>query len=118
MADVGISLDINTDDLDRLVENLTNIDAILDQYAALMERRAKALAPTETGALRASITASVSDHGITLSAGAGLPDPRAAMQEYGFHHIGGAFIQHPYLRPAFEEYRQRLIDELTAAMSP
>jgi hypothetical protein len=110
-----ITLAVDTTDLDTAIANIAHLDETLGRYADLMVARAKQLAPVATGQLRDSIGAEIADHSITLTAGNGLPDTRASFMEYGFHHAGtGQFIQHPFLRPAFEAYRAALIEAVAA----
>lgn len=91
--------------------------AVLREYAERIQQRAEELVPHDTGALHLSIRMELTEGGFTIYAGEGLPDARARFQEYGFHHIGsGAFIQNPYLRPAFEQYRDALIRDFIAAV--
>jgi hypothetical protein len=93
---------------------------VLSEYAQLIEDRAKAWAPVETGELRDSIYVEVIDGGVRLHAGEGLPDGRAKFQEYGFHHYQtGKWIQNPYARPALESYKRQFRAALKQAlMSP
>ena len=76
------------------------------------------------GALRNSIrvvTKKFLPPGMTLgfSVIAGSPQVYwASWLEWGFHHIGsGAFIQIPYMRPAFDSEKEVVLAQLTAAIS-
>jgi len=90
---------------------------VLYEYAQLIEDRAKAWAPVETGELRDSIYVEVIDGGVRIHAGEGLPDGRAKFQEYGFHHYQtGKWIQNPYARPAMESYKRQFREALKRAL--
>jgi HK97 gp10 family phage protein len=91
--------------------------AVIREYAERIQQRAEELVPHDTGALHASIRMELIDGGFVIHAGEGLDDERAKFQEYGFHHVStGAFIQNPFLRPAFEQYKEALLVDLLAAV--
>ena len=84
------------------------VQAVNEEFATLIEERARSLAPVETHELEESISVEATADGILLSAGENLPDGRARFQEYGFvHYQTGQFIIHPYARPAINQYMRR-----------
>lgn len=112
------TLDIQVTYKPRAAKTATQaVQEVLALYADLIEARAKAWAPVETGELRDSIYVEVIDGGVRIHAGEGLPDGRAKFQEYGFHHYQtGKWIQNPYARPAMESYKRQFREALKRAL--
>jgi hypothetical protein len=100
--------------LDALIDGLeSEIAGIVEKYATLIVETARRYAPVATGALRASIHATLEAFAATISAGEGLPDARAIFMEFGFHHHGsGVFVQRPFFRQAVEQYAAAFVREI------
>jgi HK97 gp10 family phage protein len=77
---------------------------ILDQGGAGIEAMGKDLAPVRTGYLRSTIYHKV--EGLSLEAGATAD--YAPFQEFGTRRMAA----HPFLRPAFDAYQQRIYEAL------
>ncbi|MDQ2804409.1 MAG: hypothetical protein M3Y41_17645 [Pseudomonadota bacterium] len=106
------------DAFDTRIARAALIPGIIAKYAQLIVETAQAYAPVETGGLRASIHAALSNAAAVISAGEGLPDARAILMEFGFYHAGsGTFVQHAYLRPAIEQHINAYLAEIRAALA-
>ena len=94
------------------------VQAVNEQFARMIEDRARQLVPHDTWELHDSIYVEATADGIRLSAGEGLDDGRARFQEYGFvHYQTGQFIIHPYARPAIEQLKRRYREALKHAIA-
>ena len=90
-----------------------NVEKALTKSALLVERDAKIKAPVDTGRLRESITHEEVDYGTeNPHVNVGTNVEYAPIQEYG----STKFPPHPYLTPAFEENKQKIIDLIVDAV--
>lgn len=85
--------------------------AVVDRYAGLVEREAKALAPVDTGALRQNIRAELG----RLAASVVSDLPYSAAVELGRADLPAYPVQ-PYLVPAFERHRAGFLRDLKRAL--
>lgn len=69
------------------------------QLAQRVERRAKQLAPVDTGRLRSSITSGLAEDGSTVAGLVGTDVDYAVHVEYGTYRMA----PQPFMRPALEE---------------
>lgn len=78
----------------------------LDAAGAEMEATARQIVPVDTGFLRSTIYHKVDPDGLTLELG--------AMADYALYvEMGTRFMAaEPYLRPAFDQGEQKLLDNL------
>ena len=77
--------------------------------ALLVEAQAKMLVPVDTGLLKSSITNKVDLAGTSKSAVVGTPVEYSASVEFG----EGRKKAKPYLRPAFRDSKQNIINIFT-----
>jgi len=107
---MSITVTTDTVGLDALIARMTALQAVVAEYAEKIAETARSLSPTDTGALRDSITVTLNGLAATITAGEGLPDARAVAEEFGYmHHGSGAFIAHPYMTPAVEQHLPEFI---------
>ena len=124
------NLDAITMRLDKLAD-ASKVEAAMGKCCALVEKRAKQLAPKDTGQLRNSITSKVVHDGKDIIGVVFTPKEYAPYVEYGtglFAENGGrkdgwAYEDektgdtiwtrgqrpHPYLRPALNENRDKIL---------
>ena len=131
-----IEFEIDENSLRKLVEQQLNSDQIkqaMGKVCALVERTAKEKAPKDTGALRRSITSNVSEEADYIVGTIYTPLEYAPYVEYGtglFAENGNGrsdvpwsykddegkwhstFGQHPqpYMRPALEENKEKILE--------
>ena len=90
--------------------------ALIEEYTLRISRSAKARAPVDTGALRDSIRTEILKAANEIigrvTAGEGLPDIRAIVQEYGSRYQNAQ----PYLHPSFEEHYRDFIRDLATLL--
>lgn len=90
-----------------------NYDASLSRITLQIERDAKRNAPVDTGNLRASLSSEVRREGADKIAGyVGTNVKYAPFVEMGTSRMGAQ----PFLRPAVEENRETIEDELGATI--
>lgn len=112
--------------------DLDNVKKGMGKACALVEKQAKQKAPKDTGALRRSITSKVEADGITIEGDIYTPLEYAPYVEYGtglfaesgngrktgwayqddkdnWHYTHGQHPQ-PYMRPALNENREKIIE--------
>lgn len=115
--------------------DINNLDAALGRACALVERAAKQKAPKDTGALRNSITSKVEgDQGIVFTPleyapyveyGTGLfaenggrkDVPWFYQDDSGEWHMTSGMKPRPYMRPALNENRDKIISIIKEALS-
>lgn len=90
--------------LRRAADEIADPDRALDASGRLVEQRARAGAPVDTGALARSITATREGVEVRVGPNVGV---YAAVQEYG----SATTPAHPYLRPALD-YSERVVTGL------
>ncbi len=78
----------------------------VEEACRMIQERAQALCPVDTGALRASITVEVEDLPKTVRGNVGPHEDYAAHVEFGT----GKMKAQPYMRPAFDEVRPKVLD--------
>ena len=128
---------IHIDDIEPIIQRLEHltdvgkIESAMGDCCALVERRAKQIAPKDTGQLRNSITSKVERDGTDVVGVVFTPKEYAPYVEYGtglFAEKGGrkdvpwVYVDdkgkghttsgqkpHPYLRPALNENRDKII---------
>lgn len=134
---------ITIENLDAVIGEIAELaegprmEAALGQACAIVERAAKEKAPKDTGALRRSITSEVTREGGELVGNVFTPLEYAPYVEYGtglfaekggrkdvpwcyqddkgeWHSTSGQKPQ-PFLRPAFDENRERIVRKLREA---
>lgn len=136
-ARFGFGFDGITDllrDIQYLEQNtIKSLDEELKVSAENIVNSAKAMAPSETGALKQSISYThngILDYNVTVAVhyapyvefGTGaLVDVPAGLESYAIQFKGRGIKQvnmpaHPYLFPAFEEERRLLIERLKAEL--
>ncbi|SKA29775.1 phage protein, HK97 gp10 family [Chitinophaga eiseniae] len=121
-------------DVQHLEQNvIQNLDNELKASAETIVNNAKAMAPSETGALKQSISFTrngILDYNVTAAVhyapyvefGTGaLVDVPAGLESYAIQFKGRGIKQvnmpaHPYLFPAFEQERRLLIERLKAEL--
>lgn len=139
-----ITIDIDESSLDRLTDELSNSEAFkraMGRACAVVERRAKELAPKDTGALRRSITSEVNVVGKEVVGEVFTPLEYAPYVEYGtgkfakesghkgrewglpwhyqddqgnWHSTSGQHPQ-PFMKPALDESREEILRILKEA---
>ncbi len=128
---------IHIDNIEPLIQRLDNlvdinkIDGAMGKCCSLVERRAKQLAPKDTGQLRNSITSKVERDGNDVVGVVFTPKEYAPYVEYGTGlfaekggrkdvpwkykddednwHVTSGQKPHPYLRPALNENRDKIL---------
>lgn len=117
------------------VANIEGIEQAIQQSCALIERSAKQKAPKQTGALRASITSDVSgttgkvytalEYAPYVEFGTGLFAEKGGRTDVPWwyrdasgewHQTSGQHPQ-PYMRPALDENRDRIMNLLKECLS-
>lgn len=88
------------------------LGAALTRGALLVEREAKALAPVDTGRLRASITHGVTVTPVGAEATVGTGVEYAVFQEFGTSRQPAQ----PFLFPAFEANRVEIVRSIAEAL--
>jgi len=92
----------------------SHLQTAMGEIAQLVERRAKELAPVDTGTLRASIGHVVNRMGRdAITAIIGSDVEYAPYQEYGTYKMAAQ----PFLRPALEQSRDEIVRILEDAYS-
>lgn len=105
------------DNLKKLGSNLSGaLEAAATSGAMLIQNEAKDLAPYRTGTLRRSIhteTVEKTSDSVTLKVGTDVV--YAAAQEFGIDDRN--LPAHPFLRPAVDHNKEKLVDEIRKALS-
>jgi hypothetical protein len=111
----SITTTVSTEGIDALILRFALIEPLIAKYAALIVTEMQRLAPyddrpsrPEGPHLRDTITAHLEAFAAEITAGEGLPDIRAVVQEYG----SSKQAAHPYFRPALERYVPAFLLEL------
>lgn len=130
MADIEFEgLDEVLDSIESLAD-VSALDAALGKAAAIVEASAKQKAPKDTGELRRSITSKVEDYkgivytpleyapyveygtGLFAENGGRKQVPWWYQDDEGNWHSTSGMKPHPYMRPALEENREKIIQIL------
>lgn len=116
------------------ISDVSGIDAALGQACALVERSAKQKAPKDTGELRRSITSKVEDGtgivytpleyapyveygtGLFAENGGRKDVPWNYQDDQGNWHSTSGQKPQPFLRPALNENRQRIVELIGEAL--
>ena len=116
------------------ISDVSGIDAALGQACALVERSAKQKAPKDTGELRRSITSKVEDGigivytpleyapyveygtGLFAEDGGRKDVPWNYQDDQGNWHSTSGQKPQPFLRPALNENRQRIVELIGEAL--
>lgn len=122
-------LDEVLDSIETLVD-VQNIDMALGKACAIVEASAKQKAPKGDGDLRRSITSKVDDYkgivytpleyapyveygtGLFAEKGGRTDVPWCYQDEEGEWHSTSGMKPHPYMRPALEENREKIVQVL------
>ena len=139
-----MDFDIKFEGLDKLIDKIEDFDDVREMTSAmqdacnLVEGAAKDKAPKDTGALRRSITSKVEVTGNAIEGIVFTPLEYAPYQEYGtglfaengngrktpwvymddkgnYHYTRGQHPQ-PYMRPALEENKDKIINIIKGAL--
>lgn len=123
--------------LDKIAENIIDEQALseaLGKACALVERSAKEKAPKDTGELRRSIQSEIrGNEGVVFTTleyapyieyGTGLfaenggrtDVPWCYQDDKGEWHTTSGIKPHPYMRPALDENRERIIEIIKGAI--
>jgi hypothetical protein len=112
---IGVTTTVSTESIDALILRFALIPALIEKTANLIVTEMQRLAPyddrptrPEGPHLRDTITAHLEAFAADITAGEGLPDIRAVVQEYG----SSKQAAHPYFRPALERYVPAFLLEL------
>lgn len=130
MADIEFEgLDEVLDSIESLAD-VSALDAALGKACAIVEASAKQKAPKDTGELRRSITSKVEDYkgivytpleyapyveygtGLFAENGGRKQVPWWYQDDEGNWHSTSGMKPHPYMRPALEENREKIIQIL------
>lgn len=131
-----MATDIRFEGLEEVLDSIENLadvsalDAALGKAAAIVEASAKQKAPKGNGELRRSITSKVEDFkgiiytpleyapyveygtGLFAENGGRTDVPWVYKDDEGNWHSTSGMKPHPYLRPALEENREKIIEIL------
>ena len=139
-----MDFDIKFEGLDKIIDKIEDFDDVREMTSAmqdacnLVEGAAKDKAPKDTGALRRSITSKVEVTGNSIEGIVFTPLEYAPYQEYGtglflqngngrktpwvymddkgnYHYTRGQHPQ-PYMRPALEENKDKIINIIKGAL--
>ena len=139
-----MDFDIKFEGLDKIIDKIEDFDDVREMTSAmqdacnLVEGAAKDKAPKDTGALRRSITSKVELTGNTIEGIVFTPLEYAPYQEFGtglfaengngrktpwvymddkgnYHYTRGQHPQ-PYMRPALEENKDKIINIIKGAL--
>ena len=139
-----MDFDIKFEGLDKIIDKIEDFDDVREMTSAmqqacnLVESAAKDKAPKDTGALRRSITSKVEVTGNSIEGIVFTPLEYAPYQEYGtglfaengngrktpwvymddkgnYHYTRGQHPQ-PYMRPALEENKDKIINIIKGAL--
>ena len=139
-----MDFDIKFEGLDKIIDKIEDFDDVREMTSAmqqacnLVESAAKDKAPKDTGALRRSITSKVEVNGSEIDGTVFTPLEYAAFCEYGtglfaengngrktpwvymddkgnYHYTRGQHPQ-PYMRPALEENKDKIINMIKGAL--
>lgn len=139
-----MDFDIKFEGLDKIIDKIEDFDDVREMTSAmqdacnLVESAAKDKAPKDTGALRRSITSKVEVTGNSIEGIVFTPLEYAPYQEYGtglysesgngrktpwvymddkgnYHYTRGQHPQ-PFLRPALEENKDKIINMIKGAL--
>ena len=105
---MGISVNLDLSALDALAERAENIGGALAKGADTVAEAARASCPVDTGALRASISASADGNSASVTAGA----PYAAYVEFGTCKMAAQ----PFLVPALLNNADAVVREILGGM--
>ena len=139
-----MDFDIKFEDLDKIIDKIEDFDDVREMTSAmqdacnLVEGAAKDKAPKDTGALRRSITSNVEvtgnsiegivftpleyapyvEYGTGLFAenGNGRKTPWVYMDDKGNYHYTRGQHPQPYMRPALEENKDKIINIIKGAL--
>ena len=139
-----MDFDIKFEGLDKIIDKIEDFDDVREMTSAMqdacniVESAAKDKAPKDTGALRRSITSKVEVTGNSIEGIVYTPLEYAPYQEYGtglfaengngrktpwvymddkgnYHYTRGQHPQ-PYMRPALEENKDKIINMIKGAL--
>lgn len=139
-----MDFDIKFEGLDKIIDKIEDFDDVREMTSAmqqacnLVESAAKDKAPKDTGALRRSITSKVEVTGNSIEGIVFTPLEYAQYQEFGtglfaengngrktpwvymddkgnYHYTRGQHPQ-PYMRPALEENKDKIINMIKGAL--
>ena len=139
-----MDFDIKFEGLDKIIDKIEDFDDVREMTSAmqdacnLVEGAAKDKAPKDTGALRRSITSNVEVTGNSIEGIVFTPLEYAPYQEYGtglfaengngrktpwvymddkgnYHYTRGQHPQ-PYMRPALQENKDKIINIIKGAL--
>ena len=139
-----MDFDIKFEGLDKIIDKIEDFDDVREMTSAmqqacnLVESAAKDKAPKDTGALRRSITSKVEVTGNSIEGIVFTPLEYAPYQEYGtglfaesgngrktpwvymddkgnYHYTRGQHPQ-PYMRPALQENKDKIINMIKGAL--
>ena len=139
-----MDFDIKFEGLDKIIDKIEDFDDVREMTSAMqqacniVESAAKDKAPKDTGALRRSITSKVEVNGSEIDGTVFTPLEYAAFCEYGtglfaengngrktpwvymddkgnYHYTRGQHPQ-PYMRPALEENKDKIINMIKGAL--
>lgn len=139
-----MDFDIKFEGLDKIIDKIENFDDVREMTSAMqqacniVESAAKDKAPKDTGALRRSITSKVEVTGNSIEGIVFTPLEYAPYQEFGtglfaengngrktpwvymddkgnYHYTRGQHPQ-PYMRPALEENKDKIINMIKGAL--
>ena len=140
-----MDFDIKFEGLDKIIDKIEDFDDVREMTSAmqdacnLVEGAAKDKAPKDTGALRRSITSKVEVTGNSIEGIVFTPLEYAPYQEYGtglfaengngrktpwvymddkgnYHYTRGQNRPHPFLRPAVNENKDKIINIIKGAL--
>ena len=132
-----MKLTVEIKGLDKIVENVIDEQALseaLGKACALVERSAKEKAPKDTGELRRSIQSEIRGHegvvfttleyapyieygtGLFAENGGRTDVPWCYQDDKGEWHTTSGIKPHPYMRPALDENRERIIEIIKGAI--
>lgn len=132
-----MKLTVELKGLDKIVKNVVDEQALseaLGKACALVERAAKEKAPKDTGELRRSIQSEIrGNEGVVFTTleyapyieyGTGLfaenggrtDVPWCYQDDKGEWHTTSGIKPHPYMRPALDENRERIIEIIRGAI--
>ena len=133
-------MSVEFDGFDKIIERFNNladeaeIEKALDKACALVERSAKEKAPKDNGELRRSITSKVENNegivftplkyapyvefgtGLFAEEGGRKDVPWCYQDDEGEWHSTSGMKPHPYMRPALEENREKILSILKESL--
>jgi HK97 gp10 family phage protein len=132
-----MKLTVEIKGLDKLADNIIDEQALsqaLGKACALVERAAKEKAPKDTGELRRSITSEIRDNegvifttleyapyveygtGLFAENGGRKDVPWCYQDDKGEWHTTSGMKPQPFMRPAFDENREKIIEIIKGAI--